>query len=59
MFQDGIKIDAEVINSIRYADDTVLMADTDVRLQHISNRLNNTCPQHGMKINIKKVKRRR
>lgn len=36
----GTKINWEVVNSIRYADDTVLIADTDV--QHIINRVNNT-----------------
>ena len=52
----GIKINGETVNNIRYADDTVLIADTDIGLQHIIDQLNNTCKQHGMKINIKKTK---
>ena len=53
---DGIKVNGETINSIRYADDTVLMADTDVGLQNIMDSVQRACSDYGMKINVKKTK---
>lgn len=44
------------INNIRYDDDTVLTADTDVGRHHIIDQLNIICQQYGMKINNQKTK---
>ena len=38
--EDGIKIAGKNINSIRYADDTVLIADSEEKLQNVLQRVN-------------------
>ena len=53
---DGIKIgDRNINNIIRYADDTVLLADTEERLQELIDRLDEECRAIGLKINIGKT----
>lgn len=54
--KDGVKVNGVNINSIRYADDTVLIADCDLGLQRLIDRTNSVCERFGMKINIKKTK---
>ena len=42
----GVRIDNRVINNLRYADDTVILAETEHELQHliiIINNNNNSC----------------
>ncbi|KAL3278231.1 hypothetical protein HHI36_013569 [Cryptolaemus montrouzieri] len=53
---EGVKINGVNVNSIRYADDTVLIADSDEGLQRLLNSVSNTCNEFGMKINVKKTK---
>ena len=50
----GIKIVGRNINNIRYADDTVLLADTEERLQELIDRLDEEGRAIGLKINIGK-----
>lgn len=52
----GIKVNGEVINNIRFADDTVLIADSDTGLQSLVERLEGSCKKYGMKINSSKTK---
>ena len=52
---EGINIGGTNINNIRYADDTVLIADTEEKLQGLVNKLNEGCGQYGLKINIGKT----
>ena len=52
---DGIKIGGGNINNIRYADDTVLLADTEERLQELIDRLDEEGRAIGLKINIGKT----
>ena len=52
---DGIKIGGRNINNIRYADDTVLLADTEERLQELIDRLDEEGRAIGLKINIGKT----
>ena len=52
---DGIKIGGRNINNIRYADDTVLLADTEERLQELIDRLDEEGRAIGLKINIGKI----
>ena len=54
--EDGIKIAGKNINNIRYADDTVLIADSEEKLQTLLQRVNNESELKGIKINIKKTK---
>ena len=52
---DGSKIGGRNINNIRYADDTVLLADTEERLKELINRLDEKGRAIGLKINIGKT----
>lgn len=52
---EGIKIGGVNINNVRYADDTVLIADTTDKLQNLVNIVNETSELYGLKINKKKT----
>ena len=52
---EGIRIGGVNINNIRYADDTVLFADTEEKLLMLVDGLNEGCSRYGMKINIEKT----
>ena len=52
---EGIRIGGININNIRYADDTVLIADTEEKLQRLVDSLNEGCERYGLKINIGKT----
>ena len=54
--EDGRKIAGKNINNIRYADDTVLIADSEEKLQNLLQRGNKESELKGIKINIKKTK---
>lgn len=54
--RDGIKINGTILNNIRYADDTVIIADSPGGLQRLLNRMVDTGDQFGMKINVAKTK---
>ena len=56
MEEDGIKIAGKNINNIRYAYDTVLIADSEEKLQNLLQRVNEESELKGIKINIKKTK---
>ena len=51
---EGVKVGGSNINNIRYADDTVLIADTNARLQSLVDKLDVECNRMGLKINIGK-----
>ena len=48
---EGIKIGGINMNNIRYADDTVLLADSEEKLQHLVAVLHQECRIKGLKIN--------
>ena len=52
----GITIGGIAINKLRYADDTVLLAETEEDLQEILNEVNRIGKTFVMKINAKKTK---
>lgn len=52
---EGIKIGGRNINNIRFADDTVLVADSEERLQMLVDRLDEECIRRGLKINVAKT----
>ena len=52
---DGIKIGGENVNNVRYADDTVLIADTQEKLQLLVDKVNEASEEKGLKINIDKT----
>ena len=48
---DGIKVAGRNVNSIRYADDMVLLEDTEEQLRRTMDELNDQCRIKGLKIN--------
>jgi len=50
----GVTVNGVQIPSVRYADDTVLIANSDIELQSVLDQLSKTCEEFGMKINEKK-----
>ena len=53
---DGISVGGRNINNIRYADDTVLIADSAEKLQTLIRALVQSSEQRGLKLNISKTK---
>lgn len=52
----GIEINGRIINNIRYADDTIILARTSEELQILMKHVANACGQFGLKINKSKTK---
>ena len=52
---EGANIGGYNINNIRYADDSVLIADTVEKLQQLVNTVEEASEQNGLKINVKKT----
>ena len=49
---EGMKVGGMNINNIRYADDTVLIADTEEKLQGLVDWLDEECKGVGLKIDM-------
>ena len=54
--QAGIKIARRNINNLRYADDTILMADSEEELQSLLMKVKEESEKVGLKLNIQKTK---
>ena len=54
--QAGIKIAGRNINSLRYADDTTLMAESEEKLKILLMKLKEESEEIGLKLNIQKTK---
>ena len=54
--EKGININGQNITNIRYADDTIILADSEQQLQRMIDKLDATCEQYGMAMNAKKTK---
>ena len=52
----GIKIGGHTINNIRYADDTVLLAENETELQQILDTVKTESERYGLFMNVKKQK---
>ena len=52
----GVTIGGTQINNLRYADDTVLLADSEENLQNMMNKVNEVGKLYNMKMNAKKTK---
>ena len=55
-FEAGIKTGGININSIRYTDDTMLMAESEKELKSILMRVKEESERTSLKLNIKKTK---
>ena len=54
--QAGIKIAGRNINNLRYADDTILMAETEEELKNFLMKVKEESEKVGLKLNIQKTK---
>ena len=54
--QAGIKIAGRIINTLRYADDTTLMAKRQEELKSLLMKVKEECEKTGLKLNIQKMK---
>ena len=52
----GIKIAGRNINNLRYADDTILMAESEEELRSILIKVKEESEKVGLKLNIQKTK---
>ena len=54
--QVGIKISGRIINNLRYADDTTLMAASEDELKRLLERVKEESEKAGLKLTIRKTK---
>ena len=54
--QAGISIDGRNINSLRYADDTTLMEESEEELKSLLMKVKEESERVGLKLNIQKTK---
>ena len=54
--QTGIKIVGRNINSLRYADDTTILAESKEELKSLLMKLKEESEKAGLKLNIQKTK---
>ena len=54
--ETGIKIGGQVIDNIRYADDTKLVEDTEHGMKELIKRVKDESEKAGLYLNIKKTK---
>ena len=54
--QAGIKIAGRNINNLRYADDTILMAESEEELKSLLRKVKEESEKVGLKLNIQKTK---
>ena len=54
--QAGIKIAGRNINNLRYADDTILMAESEEELKSLLLKVKEESEKVGLKLNIQKTK---
>ena len=53
---EGISINGKLVNNLRYADDTILLADSREGLQILVDKTTQYCEKYGMALNTKKTK---
>ena len=52
--ETGVKVNGQIINNVRFADDAVLLALSQEDLQRLVDIINERCKEFGMEINVKK-----
>ena len=55
-YKAGIKIAGRLINNLRYADDTTLMAESEEELKSLLMKVKEESKKVGLKLNIQKTK---
>jgi len=54
--ETGILVGLRIINTVRYADDKAVVANSQKGLQQLMDNLNKVTREFGIKINVKKTK---
>ena len=54
--QAGIKVAGRIINNLRYADDTTLMAESEEELKSLLMKVKDESEKVGLKLSIQKIK---
>ena len=54
--QAGIKVSGRNINNLRYADDTIFMAESEEELKSLLIKVKEESEKVGLKLNIQKTK---
>ena len=54
--QAGLKIAGRIINTVRYADDTTLMAESEEELKNLLMKVKEESEKAGLELNIQKTK---
>ena len=54
--QAGIKISRKNINNLKYADDTILMAESEEEIKSLLMKVKEESEKGGLKLNIQKTK---
>ena len=54
--ESGTKITGRNINNLRYADDTILMAESEEELESLLMKVKEESEKAGLKLNIQKTK---
>ena len=54
--QAGIKIAGRIINNLRYADDTTLMAESEEELKSLLMKVKKESEKVGLKLNIQQLR---
>ena len=52
----GSRLPGEIINNLRYADDTILMAESKKQLKSLLMKVKEESEKAGLKLNIQKTK---
>ena len=52
----GLKVGGQLLQTIKFADDQAVVADTQRGLQRMMDKMNESVERHGMKINGKRPK---
>src|SRR6267154_1135626 len=54
--EEGVFVGGKLVSDVRFADDQGMVASTEMGLQTLMNKLNDTAINYGMKINVQKTK---
>src|SRR5437899_10553157 len=54
--EEGVSVEGQLVNDVRFAYDQGMAAGTEMVLQRLMNKLNDTAKNFGMKINVQKTK---
>ena len=54
--QAGVKIARRIVNNLRFADDTTLMAESEEELKNFLMKVKEESEKAGLKLNIQKMK---